>query len=193
MKMNQFLIDFYNNYDEDNRLVLKHESVEFLTTMHYIEKYIRPGDCVIEIGAGTGRYSHTLAHQGYNIDAVELVEHNIEIFHQNTQSNENITISQGNAMDLSEFSDNQYDITLLLGPMYHLYTIEDKRQALKEAIRVTKPGGVIFVAYVISDICILDEGFNRNNINIEKYIEEGLIDAQTFGTKSFGCDLVPNV
>lgn len=82
--MNQFLIDFYNNYDEDNRLILKHGSVEFLTTMHYIEKYIRPGDCVLEIGAGTGRYSHTLARQGYSVDAVELVEHNIEIFRQNT-------------------------------------------------------------------------------------------------------------
>lgn len=189
MKINQYLIDFYNNYDEDKRLTLKHGSVEFLTTMHYIEKYIRPGDCVLEIGAGTGRYSHTLARQGYSVDAVELVGHNIEIFRQNTQPDENITIRQGNAIDLSGFSDNQYDITLLLGPMYHIYTIEDKHQVLKEAIRVTKPGGIIFVAYVISDMCILDEGFNRNNINVEKYIEEGLIDAQTFATKSQPKDL----
>ncbi|WP_304158508.1 bifunctional 2-polyprenyl-6-hydroxyphenol methylase/3-demethylubiquinol 3-O-methyltransferase UbiG [Fusobacterium ulcerans] len=189
MKTNHYLIDFYNNYDEDKRLTLKHGSVEFLTTMHYIEKYIRPGDYVLEIGAGTGRYSHTLARLGYSVDAVELVGHNIEIFRQNTHPEENITIRQGNAMDLSGFSDNQYDITLLLGPLYHLYTIEDKHQALKEAIRVTKPGGVIFAAYVISDMCILDEGFNRNNVNIEKYIEEGLIDAQTFATKSQPKDL----
>ncbi len=40
MKTNPYLIDFYNNYDEDSRLVLKSGSVEFLTTMRYIEKYI---------------------------------------------------------------------------------------------------------------------------------------------------------
>ena len=51
MKTNQYLIDFYNNYDEDSRLTLKHGTVEFLTTMRYIEKYIRPENLVIEIGA----------------------------------------------------------------------------------------------------------------------------------------------
>ena len=56
MRTNQHLIDFYNHYDEDSRLAMKHGSVEFLTTMHYIEKYIKPGDHVLEVGAGTGRY-----------------------------------------------------------------------------------------------------------------------------------------
>lgn len=151
MKTNQYLIDFYNNYDEDSRLALRHGTVEFLTTMHYIEKYIRPVDRVLEVGAGTGRYSHTLARQGYAVDAVELVEHNVEVFRQNTQPNESITIAQGNATDLSAFQDNEYDITLLLGPLYHLYEKEDKQRALREAIRVTKQGGVVFAAYVISD------------------------------------------
>ena len=156
MTENQYLIDFYNQYDEDSRLALKHGSVEFLTTMRYIEKYRKPGDRVLEIGAGTGRYSHALARQGCAVDAVELVGHNIDVFRKNTQAGENITITQGNAMDLSAFPDNGYDITLLLGPLYHLYTKEDKLQALREAIRVTKPGGVIFAAYVISDGCLLD-------------------------------------
>ena len=53
MKTNQYLIDFYNNYDEDSRLTLKHGTVEFFTTMRYIEKYIRPENHVIEIGAET--------------------------------------------------------------------------------------------------------------------------------------------
>lgn len=189
METKQYLIDFYNTYDEDSRLALKHGMVEFLTTMHYINKYIKSGDCVLEIGAATGRYSHTLARQGYDVDAVELVEHNIEVFRKNTQSNENISIIQGNAMDLSIFPDNKYDITLLLGPLYHLYNKEDKQQALHEAIRVTKPGGVVFVAYVISDGCLIDEGFHRGNINVSEYIEKGLIDPQTFAAKSEPMDL----
>lgn len=189
METNPYLNDLYNHYDEDSRLASKHGSVEFLTTMHYIEKYLKPGDRVLEVGAATGRYSHALARQGYAVDAVELVAHNIEIFNQNTQPGENITITQGNAMDLSSFPDHQYDITLLLGPLYHLYKEEDKQQALSEAIRVTKPGGVIFAAYVISDSCLLDEGFKRGNISVSAYIENGLIDPLTFAAKSEPKDL----
>ena len=189
MNINQYIIDFYNQYDEDSRLVSKHGTVEFLTTMRYIEKYMKPGSRVIEIGAGTGRYSHALARQGYAVDAVELVEHNIEVFHRNTLPTENITVTQGNALDLSAFPSDQYDITLLLGPLYHLYTLEDKRQALREAIRVTKPGGVVFAAYVISDGCLLDEGFHRGNVNAAEYISNGLLDADTFAAKSEPKDL----
>lgn len=189
MNTSGYLIDFYNNYDEENRLLSKYGNVEFLTTMRYIEKYLKPDDQILEIGTGTGRYSHALAGQGYKVDAVELIEHNIDIFQQNTKKNENVTITQGNALDLSVFPDNTYDITLLLGPLYHLYSKEDKRQAIKEAIRVTKMGGIIFAAYVISDGCLLDEGFKRGNINVAEYIEKGLLDSKTFASKSEPKDL----
>ena len=189
MQTMHYLNEFYSHYDEDGRLSKKHGSVEFLTTMRYIGEYIKPGDRVLEVGAGTGRYSHALARQGYTVDAVELIGHNIDVFQNNTQPGENISITQGNALDLSAFSDNTYDITLLLGPLYHLYTKEDKRQALREAIRVTRPGGVIFAAYVISDGCLLDEGFLRGNINVAEYVKTGLLDRETFAAKSEPKDL----
>lgn len=189
MKTNPYLVDFYNSYDEDSRLLLKHGSVEFLTTMRYVERYIKPGDRVLEIGAGTGRYAHALARRGYAVDAVELVAHNIEVFRQNTQPGERITIEQGNALDLSAFPDHQYDVTLLLGPLYHLYSTEDKRQALREALRVTKPGGIVFAAYVISDGCLLDEGFGRGNISVAAYVRDGLLDGETFAARSEPKDL----
>lgn len=189
METNQYLIDFYSNYDEDSRLAVKHGRVEFLTTMRYIEKYSKPGSRILEIGAGTGRYSHALARQGYPVDAVELVAHNIEVFRQNTLPGEPVTVTQGSALDLSAFPDNGYEITLLLGPLYHLYTKEDKQQALREAIRVTKPGGVIFAAYVIFDGCLLDEGFHRGNISVAEYVKTGLLDPHTFAAKSEPKDL----
>ena len=67
--------------------------------------------------------------------AVELVEHNIEIFRQNTLPGEAVTVTRGNALDLTGFESDSYDVVLLLGPLYHLYTPADKRRALEEAIR----------------------------------------------------------
>ena len=187
METNRYLIDYYNRGNEDGRLTSQHGSVEFLTTMRYIQKYLEPGDKIIEIGAGTGRYSHALAEAGYAVNAVELVERNIEIFRQNTRPGENITVTQGNAMDLSGFSDEAYDITLLLGPMYHLYNQDDKRQALREAIRVTKQGGVIFSAYCISDPSILDYGFKQGHVF--ELIEKEMLETEHFKAFSHPWDL----
>ena len=84
MEVLKVLSEYYGSYDEDNRLRSRHGSVEFLTTMRYVQMYLRPGMRVLEIGAATGKYSHTLARQGCKADAVELVQHNIDIFNANT-------------------------------------------------------------------------------------------------------------
>ena len=181
------LSDYYGSYDEDNRLRSRHGMVEFLTTMRYIEKYLQPGMRILEIGAATGRYSHELARRGYPVDAVELVQHNIDQFIEGTQPGENITIRQGSACDLSDFPDNAYDVTLLLGPMYHLFTEEEKLQALSEAIRVTKKGGVIFVAYCMMDASILQFGFMKGNV--QSLMDRGLLDPVTFRASSTPAEL----
>lgn len=184
METNKYLTEYYNRGMEDGRLASRHGSVEFMTTMRYIERYIKPGDRIIEIGAGTGRYSHALARQGYTVDAIELIESNIEVFRQNTQLNENIFVRQGDALDLSDFPDNEYEITLLLGPMYHLFTKEDKQKAVSEALRVTKPDGVIFVAYIIIDASYIFNGFKKKLFNIAEFIQKGFIDPTTFAASS---------
>lgn len=183
----QYLIDFYNKCDEDARLLTRYGAIEFITTMKYIEKYLKKGMKIIEIGAATGRYSHTFARMGYEVDAVELLEHNIEIFKQNTAENEKITVTQANAMDLSGFESEKYDITLLLGPMYHLYTEEDKLKALSESIRVTKRGGIVFAAYCMGDASVLQYGFGRGMIR--DLMEKCMLDPETFDTFSNPWDI----
>ncbi len=178
MDVTKMLSDHYAGYDEEGRLLSQHGQVEYLTTMHYIEKYLQPGMRILEIGAATGRYSHTLAQRGWQVDAVELVEHNIEIFKAKTLPGEPVSIRQGNATSLRWISDNTYDVTLLLGPMYHLFTQEEKHQALAEAIRVTKKGGVVFVAYCGNDASIIQFCFRRGMLK-EKHYQE-LIDMETF-------------
>ena len=176
--MDTDLKQFYENYDEDGRLLTRAGNVEFTTTMHFIGKYLRPGMRILEVGAATGRYSHTLARMGYRVDAVELVEHNIELFRSLTQPGEDVTIRQGDARDLSAFEDNTFDLTLVLGPMYHLFEESDRRQALREAVRVTKKGGVIFAAYCMQDAAVLCYGFARNQLN--ERIREKRIDLTDF-------------
>ena len=187
MNTNNYLKDFYNNYDEDGRLLTRYGMVEYITTMKYIEKYLEKGMRILEIGAGTGRYSHTFARKGYAVDSVELIEHNIEIFKKNTLANENITITQGNATNLSDFESDTYDITLLLGPMYHLFDEEDKLKALSEAIRVTKKGGVIFVAYCMGDASVMNFGFVKGEIH--NIVEKCMINTETFDTYSKPWDI----
>ncbi len=187
MEILQILTDFYSNYDEEGRLLSRNGSVEFLTTLRYIEKYLHPGMRILEIGAATGRYSHALAQRGYQVDAVELVQHNIDLFREKTQPGENVTIRQGNALDLNFYENNTFDITLLLGPMYHLFTEGEQHQALSEAIRVTKPGGVIFAAYCGNEATMVQYCFGRGMIREKRYRE--LIDPVTFKASSDPAEL----
>lgn len=187
METFEALSKFYGSYDEEGRLLSKHGSVEYLTTMRYIEKYLRPGMRILEIGAATGRYSHALAQRGYQVDAVELIPHNIEIFKEKTAPGENVTIRQGNAKNLEFFADDTFDITLLLGPMYHLFTKEEQTQALTEAIRVTKPGGIIFAAYCGNEATMIQYCFGRGMIREKRYRD--LIDPVTFKAASDPAEL----
>ena len=187
METKAMMEQFYGNYDEDGRLRSKHGMVEFLTTLRYINKYLQPGMRILEIGAATGRYSHELACRGYAVDAVELVQSNIDIFIKNTQEGEKIRIRQGDARDLSFLADNTYDVTLLLGPMYHLFTREDQHIALSEAIRVTKPGGIVYVAYCGNEATMVQFVFQRGMIREERY--RNLIDPVSFKASSDPAEL----
>ena len=140
---------FYGQYDEDGRTTRsRHGQLEFCTTMAYIHRYAAPGSRILEVGAGTGRYSIALAKEGLDVTAVELVESNLEALRENSQGIVNLQSFQGDATDLSRFPDSSFDVTLSLGPMYHLYEAGEVNSAIDEAIRVTKPNGVILFAFI---------------------------------------------
>ncbi len=184
------LHEFYSNENEDGRLLSKHGQIEFRTTMRYIERYLQGGMRILEIGAATGRYAHTLARMGYEVDAVELVQHNIDVFNANTQDGERITVTQGDARDLSFIPDDTYDMTLLLGPMYHLFGDTDKHAALSEALRVTKPNGLVYVAYCIIDISMISIAFGRGQY--QSLIDTGLLDTRDYSVPQ-PCDSMFNL
>ena len=160
----EIVSSFYNMIDEDGRLdSSRHGQMEYFTTMHYINKYAKEGAKLLEIGAGTGRYSIALAKAGYDVTAVELVEHNLNVLKANSVGMPNIQAYQGDALDLSRFADDSFDVTLLFGPLYHLYEKEDVQKSIDEAIRVTKPDGVILVAF-LSVYAIMFDNYLRGNL-----------------------------
>ena len=131
----------YNKFNEEKRLDSRHGQVEYITSMKYIHKYLdklkeesesdEKPIRILDIGAGTGRYSVPLANEGYDVSAVELVKHNLGLL---KAKNSSVKAYQGNALKLKRFSDGEFDMALLFGPMYHLFSHEDKLKALMECL-----------------------------------------------------------
>lgn len=161
--MSMELDKYYRKFCEEKRLTRRHGYVEFVTSMKYIHECLKDMENpkILDVGAGTGRYSVALAEEGYDVTAIELVKYNLGILKAKGSS---VKAMQGTALDLSRFEENTFDLTLVFGPMYHLYTFEDKKKALEEAKRVTKKGGVILVAYCMNEYSIITYGFKQNHI-----------------------------
>lgn len=173
--MNELEI-YYNKFKENKRLLSRHGQVEFLTSLKYIRECLDGIDKakILDVGAGTGRYSFALAEDGHDVTALELVEHNLDVL-KSQKGKAKIKAYQGNAMDLSRFADETFDLTLVFGPMYHLFTFEEKLKTLNEAKRVTKTGGTILVAYVMNEYGVITFAFKEKNIRA--CMEEGMLSS----------------
>ena len=91
-----YLNEYYERYDEDGRLGKNRRGeLEFLTTMGYIQAYLKPGNRVLEVGAGTGRYSLTLTEFGAEVTAVEPVKHNLERLRSKIAPGQPVTALEG--------------------------------------------------------------------------------------------------
>jgi len=198
------LEQYYNKFNEEKRLNSRHGQVEFRTSMKYIHEAINiitqssnasktshedtddtidpilsPQDIkILDIGAGTGRYSVALAEEGYDVTAVELVKYNLGIL---KKKNSSVKAMQGNALNLKKLANDTFDITLLFGPMYHLFDFDDKIKALLEAKRVTKPGGIILVAYCMNEYSVITYAFKERHVM--ECMEQGRF-SNTFQTLS---------
>lgn len=148
----------YNIFNEDVRLNhSKAARVEFLTTVHYIEKYLKSGAKILDIGAGAGEYSLYFAGKGYDVSALELADNNIRAFREKITAETPVDLVQGNALDLSRYANDSFDIVLLFGPLYHLRSASDRAQCIHEAKRVCKKDGTLFFSFIGNDMVVLTE------------------------------------
>ena len=169
------LTAYYGKFNEDKRLKSRYGQVEFLTTMAKLRETARGRERlrILDVGAGTGAYSIALSEEGHLVTAVELVNYNLGILRQKAErKNLSLTAVRGNALDLSRIPDGSFDVVLLLGPLYHLFTMEEKVLALREAAKKLAPSGRIFAGYIMNDYAVLKYGF------LESHILEALRDGR---------------
>lgn len=144
------IINYYNQFDEWGRL--DREPIEFRVNWHYIEKYLPKTGRVLDNGAGPGKYSMKLAKEGYQVTLTDLTPRLVEIAKDKAKElglqNQFEGFYPADARELNMLEDEQFDASLMLGPMYHLQEEKDRISAVQELHRVTKKNGIIFVAFM---------------------------------------------
>lgn len=143
------VIDYYSQFDEWGRL--NREPLEFMINLHYIKQHIAASGAVLDNGAGPGKYAIELAKLGYNMTLSDLTPRLVEIAEQKAAELGLMEQFNGfhtlNATHLEGISDQSYDASLMLGPLYHLQQEEERIAAVSELHRVTKQDGIVFVAF----------------------------------------------
>ncbi len=130
---------------------LDRHRMELALTLKALDETLPPAPAdVIDIGGGPGRYAIELSRRGYRATLLDLAQANLDLAAQKAAEagvNLHATV-HGNALDLSAFADNTFDAALLMGPLYHLVSLEDRKRCIHEARRVLKPGGLLFAAFI---------------------------------------------
>lgn len=173
------LSNLYEIFDEEKRLQTKSGSVEFTTTLKYIEDVLKPNSKILDLGPGTGIYSFHYEALGHQVFAVELADRNYE-FIKSKIDGHNIELYHRSAIDLSIFEDESFDIILLFGPLYHVEKGEEAAQCIAEAKRVLKKDGTLFVSFINNDFIYITETlrnreyfsesrYNQNTFDLEPY------------------------
>ncbi len=177
--MNDILSFYHNDCDESKRLLSQAGQVEYLTTMNYLAKYCKTGLKVLDACAGGGIYSFPLAKMGCEVTAGDLIDLNVEHI-ENINKKDNILkeVYTGSVLDLSRFQDESFDVVLNLGSYYHLCNKEDRIASIRETLRVLKPNGIYFLAYInryANFLAHLDEC--KSDVSfLERYMSKGYID-----------------
>jgi SAM-dependent methyltransferase len=156
------VVDYYSAYDEASRLSGEC-SLERIRSQEIIGRYLPSASIsIIDIGGAAGAYSFWLAGLGHELTLVDLTPKHVEQARATNQgaAAKLARIEEGDALDL-RFPDGAFDMALLMGPLYHLPERERRIRAIREALRVVKPGGLV-VAAAISRFAALLDGYKHD-------------------------------
>lgn len=147
----QLIQQLYDSDPEREWERLSRHRMEFAVTLKALEHYLPPAPAaILDCGAGPGRYAIALSARGYDVTLFDLSSQLLKMARQRAEEAGIVLagLEQGTATDLSRYSDSQFDAVLLMGPLYHLLSESDRRQALSEACRVVRPGSPVFAAFI---------------------------------------------
>jgi ubiquinone/menaquinone biosynthesis C-methylase UbiE len=152
------VISFYAIAGEETRLEHGLAQLEFTRSQELIRRFLPPPPAVVvDIGGAAGPYAFWLAGLGYEVHLVDATPHLIERAREldSTVSHRLASIAVGDARRLA-LTEASADAVLLLGPLYHLVVKADRLDALREARRICRPNGVVFVAGISRYAGVLD-------------------------------------
>ena len=169
--------EYYSVFNEDERLTTDYSGkLEYDMTMRKLKKYLPESAAILDLGGAAGAYTFPLASLGYQMDLGDLTETLIDKAKEKVDAlNEKNVISCNvvNAIDLNIYEDNQFDVVLLFGPLYHLLEESERQKCISEVSRVLKNGGLVFasfIPYLSGSIAIVDrycrhpEQVNKTNL-----------------------------
>lgn len=178
------IINYYEKYDEDSRISSSMaRKIEFTVTTNVLNKYVKHGDRILELGAGTGIYSFYYGRKGHEVVATDLTPKHVEIMKEKLKGEETLKLSVevADATNLSKYETESFDIVTCLGPIYHLLEDSLREKCIKEALRVLRKGGVLAIAYINKHFIpytMLKEGQSfLTKAFVDKILDTGLIKA----------------
>jgi len=141
--------EHYARGEERDRLLSPFGQVEFARTCEILERALPPAPAAVaDVGGGPGRYALWLAERGYTVHHRDLVQLHVEQLSADAAARGVKVESRiADARDL-DLADASVDAVLMLGPIYHLPTRDDRVRALAEAGRVVRPGGPVFAVAI---------------------------------------------
>ena len=147
----QILAHYEQGIEHDRLLRGGAGRLEYLRTRELLARHLPTAPAtVLDVGGGTGAYAFALAEEGYSVYLVDPVPLHVERASAASASRPGAALAGAQVGDARRlpFDDGGADAVLMLGPLYHLTTREDRVLALREARRVVRPGGVVAAAAI---------------------------------------------
>lgn len=148
--MGSEVIKYYENYREEDRITTNNaRRIEFLTTVHKFDQLFGDNLHILDCAAGAGAYAFYLAEKGHKVTATDITPRHISVIKERLRDKTYAMDTRVlDAVDMSCFPDETFDVVLNMGPFYHLTDEKLRRKCFAESLRVLKTDGYLITAYI---------------------------------------------